>query len=326
MLRSYLLLMLIIPTLFLCCVLEAKETDNITGRYKRIEDSTEILDQEMNRRLKELEEEANSDGIPCDKPRDMRVLFHDLNGSRFFIGSMESWAEDNEKIAKRSMPAHDSVYEGVLENGWIFNRLKLASTIKVNGQLIGTDKLGHFIDQGFEFYTPYRQSGYRMSVALDGSLGSEKGYSGGGSTGAVSYADATANYHGIRFYHNLTEGQSPYFRCSQGKWKQVRAFSFSEYVDAGWDEGINCSGIPSKEGRAQFDKNIQKLEVEAQRAGKGERYKCPADPQACVEIQARYMSVDRYVVSPECRKAAATTTPVSKTGTGTGRKNTSGVK
>lgn len=283
----------------------AKETDNLTGRYKRLEDSTSILDQEMNKRLQELEKEANDEGIPCNKPRDLRVLFHELNASRFFIGSMESWAEDNERIAKRSLAAHESVYEGVLENGWIFNRLKLASTIKVNGQLIGTDKLGHFIDQGFEFYTPYRQSGYKMSTALHGSLGSEKSYSGGGSTGLISYADSAANYHGILFYHSLAEGPSPYFRCSEGRWKQVRSFTFADYVDAAWDEGINCSELASKESQDRYSKNIQNLETAARKSARSERYQCPVSPEACATLKERYVWIDKYVLSPACKKAGS---------------------
>jgi hypothetical protein len=285
-------------------VLHAKETDNITGRYKQLEDSTDILDQEMNRRLKELEEEANDQKISCNKIRDFRILFHELNGDRFFIGSMESWAEDEDKVAKRSTSAHDSVYEGVLNNGWIFNRLKLSSTIKVNGQLIGTDKLGHFLDQGFEFYTPYRTSGYDIDVAMRGSIGSERTYSGGSSTGTISYSDSVANYHGIHFYHNLAEGQHPYFTCSNGKWQQIRPFKFSEYVDAAWDEGINCSQISSADSKVRYEQNIAALEQKAQASGKDQKYKCPADINSCLAIVDRYATVSSFTVSPECKDAA----------------------
>ncbi len=282
----------------------AKETDNITGRYKQLADSTEVLDQEMNRRLKELEQEASSDKIPCNKPRDLRILFHDLNGERFFIGSLESWAEDEDKVAKRPMSAHDSVYEGVLDNGWIFNRLKLASTVKVNGQLIGTDKLGHFLDQGFEFYTPYRTSGYDIDTAMRSSIGSERTYSGSSSTGTISYADSVANYHGIQFYHSLAEGQHPYFTCSNGKWKQIRPFKFADYVDAAWDEGINCSLITSPEGKERYINNIYTLEQNAKAQGKQQTYRCPADINACLAIVDRYYTVSKFTISPECKEAA----------------------
>lgn len=284
----------------------AKETDNITDRYKPLADSTEVLNREMNRRLQELQREANSEGVACDNPRKLRILFHDLNDARFFIGSLESWAEDESQVAKREAKAADSVYAGVLENGWIFNRLSLASTVSVNGHQVGTDKFGHFIDQGFEFYTPYRRSGYRISTALHSSLGSEKGYSGGGSTGTISYADAMANYQGILFYHALAEGPNPYFRCSQGKWKQIREFLWEDYVDAGWDEGINCSVMASKEAEAKYDDNVAKLEARARQRGRDERYHCPAESAVCSQLKKRYATVASYVLSPLCLKASGT--------------------
>lgn len=285
-------------------VTEAKEADNLTDRYKPLPDSTEIFDREMNRRLQDLQKEATSEGIACGDARKLRILFHDLNDSRFFIGSLESWAEDNPKVTKRSLEAQNSIYEGVLENGWIFNRLKLASTVKVNGQLIGTDKFGHFIDQGFEFYTPYRRSGYQMATALSSSLGSEKSYSGGASTGTISYADSMANYQGILFYHALAEGPNPYFRCTNGKWTQVREFRWADYVDAGWDEGINCNELASPEAQRNYQKNISKLEAQAQKNKKTETYTCPVSKEACSQLRERYVSVEKYVLSPECRKVA----------------------
>lgn len=280
----------------------AKETDNLTDRHKHLEDSTEILDQEMNRRLQELQTEANKKKIPCDDPRSLRILFHELNGSRFFIGSLETWAEESPKIPKRSLGAAGSVYEGALENGWIFNRLSLASTVKVNGELIGTDKLGHFIDQGFEFYTPYRRSGYDMYPALHSSLGSEKSHSGKKSTGVISYADAMANYHGILFYHSLGEGSQSYFRCSQGQWTQIRKFTWVDYVDAGWDEGINCSVVASENGQLKYQENIKKIE-----ARDGKKYSCPIENASCGKLNSRYPpTISQFVLSPECRKVAKT--------------------
>lgn len=279
-----------------------KETDNLTDRHKLLDDSTAILDQEMNRRLQELQTEANKQKISCEDPRSLRILFHELNGGRFFIGSLETWAEDSAQIPKRSMESTGSVYEGALENGWIFNRLNLASTIKVNGELIGTDKLGHFIDQGFEFYTPYRRSGYDMYPALHSSLGSEKSHSGSKSTGVISYADAMANYHGILFYHSLGEGTQSYFRCSQGQWTQIRKFTWSDYIDAGWDEGINCSHVASERGNQKYKNNIQKLESRDDK-----NYTCPVEGDACGKLNSRYPpTISQFVLSPECRKIAKT--------------------
>lgn len=280
----------------------AKETDNLTGRYKSLQDSTEILDKEMNKRLQDLAKEANSDGIPCDKSpetfRKIRVLFHEQNEGRFQIGALESWAEKSDKVSKRKASPDGSVYEGVLSKGIIFNNLDLASTIKVNGELIGTDKLGHFIDQGFERYRFFRERGNKMDVALDGSKGMEGSLYGAGSTGIVSYADMMANYHGILFYHELVDTNRPYLTCSGGAWSQVRNFTWADYVDAGWDEGVNCVHVEDPKARAIYDKNISKLESKAREQGKDQKYRCPVDPEACGKLRSRYSSYETKKGSP----------------------------
>lgn len=296
-------LFLALTILILSPSLFAKETDNLTGRYKRLEDSTEILDKEMNKRLQELIDKANSKKIACTDTKNVRVLFHELNPSTNMIGELETWAEDNDKIAKRKATPANSVYNDVLAKGWLFNKLDLASTIKVNGQLIGTDKLGHFLDQGFTYYTTYRRANYDLYPAMTGSIGSEGSVMGGKSTGTKSYADSMANYHGIMFYHRLAEGNAPYLKCVSGQWSQNSSFTFADYVDSGWDEGINCSKIVNAESEAVYEKNIQKLEADSKTRGREDNFRCPVDIDACGKLRRRYVTIEKFVLSPECRKA-----------------------
>lgn len=296
-------LFFVLIILILSPSLLAKETDNLTGRYKRLEDSTEILDKEMNSRLQELVTKANSQKIACTDTKSVRILFHELNPSTNMIGELETWAEDNDKIAKRKATPANSIYNDVLAKGWLFNKLDLASTIKVNGQLIGTDKLGHFLDQGFTFYSTYRRANYDLYPALTGSIGSEGSVMGGKSTGTKSYADSMANYHGIMFYHRLAEGSSPYLKCVGGEWSQSSSFTFADYVDSGWDEGINCSQIVNTESKAIYEKNIQKLEADSKTRGREDNFRCPVDLEACGKLRRRYVTIEKFVLSPECRKA-----------------------
>ncbi|MNS81741.1 hypothetical protein D3C72_1154610 [compost metagenome] len=306
--------------LFLPVLSFAKETDNLTGRYKQLEDSTAILDAEMNKRLAKLVEQANSKDIPCDQPIEIRRLFHKENGPNYMLtGALEGYAEDNDKIAKRKASPKNSIYEGVLKNGFVFNKIDLASTIKVNEQIIGTDKLGHFVDQGYEYYTAYRQRNFDMFETLRSSRGSES-INGKNSTGVKSSADLMANYKGILFYHNLTEGNSPYLRCVNGQWTSHRNFSWSEYVDAGWDEGINCNDFFTKENKEAYDKNIQKLEDQAKQNGKSQSYRCPVEPDACVKLYEKNLANEVFLLGSECRKVAK---EAKKKG-GTGKPGTTG--
>ena len=311
-----LIILIISPSLL------AKETDNFTGRYKRLEDSTEILDKEMNKRLQELVAKVNSKEIACSDPKSVRILFHELNPSTNMIGELETWAEDNDKISKRKATPANSVYNEVLAKGWLFNKLDLASTIKVNGQLIGTDKLGHFLDQGFTYYTHYRRANYDLYPALTGSIGSEGSIMGGKSTGTKSYADSMANYHGIMFYHRLAEGTTPYLKCVNGEWSQSSSFTFADYVDGGWDEGINCSKVVDEKSNAIYEKNIQKLEADSKARGREDNFRCPVDMQACGKLRHRYISIEKFVLSPECRKATLDRSPPAGSGSSTKGKAT----
>lgn len=90
-----------------------------------------------------------------------------------------------------------------------------ASTIKVYGTFLGTDKIGHFGDEGIDYYFAFRAAqnrgaGERDAIAAavrkgtDGFM-SESGMLGTASTGDYSNADLAANFAGFLFYRNLTE-------------------------------------------------------------------------------------------------------------------------
>ena len=90
-----------------------------------------------------------------------------------------------------------------------------ASTIKVYGTYLGTDKIGHFGDEGIDYYVAFRAAQNRgagereaMGAAVrkgtDGFM-SESGMLGTASTGDYSNADLAANFAGFLFYRNLTE-------------------------------------------------------------------------------------------------------------------------
>jgi len=94
-------------------------------------------------------------------------------------------------------------------------RLWRASSVKVNGTYLGTDKFGHFVDMGYHYYKAYlnlraegknaRLAMYGAVHAFDHGLLSERSVLGYATAGAFSNADMTANYLGCLFYRNLTE-------------------------------------------------------------------------------------------------------------------------
>lgn len=87
-----------------------------------------------------------------------------------------------------------------------------SQTVNVFGVHLGTDKMGHFFQQGYTYYLRFegqRQLGLDDKSALENLLMSgvfsEYTYFGKGVTGGMSRADLATNYAGMKFYMNLTE-------------------------------------------------------------------------------------------------------------------------
>jgi len=92
-----------------------------------------------------------------------------------------------------------------------------SSTLLVNGIYVGTDKIGHFIHNGYNYYLGYRQAlreGRCQNEAIKEALAvgagghlltSERRLLGSLTSGVISNADLAANYVGFLFYLNLTQ-------------------------------------------------------------------------------------------------------------------------
>lgn len=91
-----------------------------------------------------------------------------------------------------------------------------SSLVRVNGVFVGTDKIGHFVHNGYNYYAIYRdalRSGADEAAAwqtavragVDGNFFiSERGLLGALTSSVISNADLAANYLGFLFYLNLT--------------------------------------------------------------------------------------------------------------------------
>ena len=73
----------------------------------------------------------------------------------------------------------------------------------------------------------------------------ETGYFGAMTTGVHSYGDLVSNYQGMQFWIDLLgkygHVDQPFVQCVDNKWKMMKEFRWERYVDAGWDESINCN-------------------------------------------------------------------------------------
>ncbi len=87
----------------------------------------------------------------------------------------------------------------------------VAPVVNLHGSKMGTDKIGHFFAQGYEYYRIYHR-GLEAGLTPEKARGAavthgvtqERTYFGYWVSGTYSNADLAANYAGFMFYRNLT--------------------------------------------------------------------------------------------------------------------------
>jgi hypothetical protein len=299
------------------------EVDNFTGRYKPLKDSQGFLDKAVNTAMKEALEKdfikANdyirnrrkysaTKPTPCD-PQWLRGAVSGALTSGWVVGKLESLATESKEIDK-SEPQDENIYmyrSGKDKaKGFVLSLMGLGPSINVNGYFIGVDKLGHFFDQGNDYYSIYRKevpSEAAVHRALSYGASLEDDIYGKATTGVKSYGDLAANYGGFLFWSQLTEGAHPYFVCENDKWKQVREFQWGDYVTSAWDEAINCSEYTGETFQKAVATRAKELEEVDAKLGKSHRYKCPVSPNECVKLRKSYGHNASMILGPECMSA-----------------------
>ena len=224
----------------------AYEPDPVSDRLGDIADSTEVLNREMNRMLEQVARDWHG---PRDE-RHLRYLVWDEVSGRYWVHHIEKFANQSPEVERLPTRRYHSVYTGM--PFWATRVVKLfgvCPTVKVNGVLVGTDKLGHFVGQGRKFYQrwlKYRDEG----KAAEQSAFTERALFGSKTTGVYSNGDLVSNFEGYRFFRALTEddaipGKRAIFRWDGLRYEVQEPFDWRDYVNAYWDEGIDISHYDS---------------------------------------------------------------------------------
>jgi hypothetical protein len=220
----------------------AYETDQFSHRLEPLEDATEQLDQRVNQTLSDLV--ASWHG-PRDDWKVVNYIYHDIGGHHW-VDKIERWAMKSEDIDRLQPSRYESIYRGhPLWATRVAAFFGVGPTIKVNGQLIGSDKLGHFLSQGRKFYRRYLLY-HDEAKAAEHSAYTERALFGQMTTGVYSNADLVANYEGYRFYRSLFEddiipGKPAILAWKDGGWVIQRPFTWADHVNAYWDEALNVN-------------------------------------------------------------------------------------
>ena len=229
-----------------------------------------VLDDKMNALLDELaarlaqDTTANEDGRIAHA---RKVFQHPLLAE--LITPYEEWANHEPQLAvyrvrDKGIYGYALDYDDVRITWYI----PLSPTIQVQGTLIGLDKLGHFLAQGFEYAEHYHSLDSGLLVPERAALVREYGHEqevaqlGLATGGIYSVADLASNWSGMLFFLSLfddvrveQEQHARFFaRDKGGVFRRVRDFHWSEWVTSDWDEALNPSRMDK---RVMFDKVVK---------------------------------------------------------------------
>lgn len=190
----------------------------------------------------------------------------------------------------------DSVYRNLTGTAAVpFDHM--GSLVRIGDLVIGSDKFGHFMGQGYEYYlVGSTENGLARGDLL------ERGVLGFGSTGVYSYGDLSANFGGSLFYKNLYGSPNAHVLCQDNAFipNPNKPFRWEDFVTPAWDEGINCSGYKSAKVKATIDKTIREEEEK-----QGIALACPLTKEQCKKAIATVLqrygkAVTRATISPAC--------------------------
>ncbi len=169
-------------------------------------------------------------GKPVNAVKVVQGVRKDI-GSDTSVGrtAIEDWA-GGLGSKKVDLPAQSSTkYSGVSYGIWSNPFFPILNpTMKVNGICIGSDKLGHFFQQGFDYFAITQTSGKTVADAEEFGERTEGGGFGLTTTGVFSNADLEANKQGLKFYKDLLASPS-------------MTFDIASYISSKWNEESNPS-------------------------------------------------------------------------------------
>jgi hypothetical protein len=202
----------------------ASETDQFTLPDAPLEDlgselsakTLEILGAEVARLNEEIARARRKNPQTASAPLDEQRLAFDIL-QRTGVGLPESTLERYIRYGDlpgknlRFMPSpFQSVYAWVLTPVPFALVVFSSPTVRLYGVDLGTDKIGHFYQQGYEYFDRYQRARAKglperaaIDVAVDYGVTTENMAYGVMLSGVYSNGDLAANYAGFKFYRNL---------------------------------------------------------------------------------------------------------------------------
>jgi Domain of unknown function (DUF4157) len=200
-------------------LVQRAENDTIPDCGK-VADSQTDVDTKVN---DSLDAARKASGAPPKAADVAKGVFKDLaTNTSLGRSAIEDWASSL-PATKQVLPAQkDTKYAGVNYGLWRQKMFPILNpTMKINDICVGSDKLGHFFQQGATFFETESLQG--TAAAEKESQLSESGGFGLQTTGVFSNADREANRQGGKFYHDLMAAPT-------------MKFGIASYISSAWSE------------------------------------------------------------------------------------------
>lgn len=227
----------------------ALETDPYWSWGRPLEDVTDRLNAWFEVRLEGILEDVNRHAkgryATCETVRKRTVthlrtmLIHDLEvwvSNTDWIDRAPRGIEEERRYREEYLFASPNPFD---TTGW----LPPSPTVRVNGVRIGSDKLSHFVSEGWRYYRwsrPLRKRGVDETTietsVIERGFRWEKTLLGKTSSGIFSVADAEANHAGYLFWRDFCGGEDGLLARGPDGWALARRFDFRRYVTPEWDE------------------------------------------------------------------------------------------
>ena len=251
-------LVVVAATLAMARTAHAREVDQFTDRLFQLDhlsDASAVVDARMNALLSRIAAELEAQQPRTRGERD-EIVEQVLQGSHIELiaqlrSPLEEWLREVAPVdlfwvAQRGIYGGDVDYDD-MGLAWYINN---APVIRIGPLLVGLDKLGHFLGQGWFYAREYEALRARDPSATEAQILArlreyghrlEAGYQGLAGTGVYSYADLAANWQGFLFYRSLWDGPAPYLVATGGHYRVARAFHILDHATDAWDELENPS-------------------------------------------------------------------------------------
>ncbi|MBD66675.1 MAG: hypothetical protein CME62_15815 [Halobacteriovoraceae bacterium] len=270
----------------------ASEVDSFSKRHENLNNALIPLNKITNEWLKQAAKRTQN----CSQENLHKAIKRKFN--RFGWSKFERMVNKAKFIPKQKAPK-DHVYSyfpGFGKPMTIIHFPQVMSPLlNMSGHWIGSDKFSHFFNEGYNYYQKVMGPEGSINKALAYGKWMEQTYWGLKTTGIYSYADLSANFQGFLFFKNLTQGLKPYFACKDRKWQQIRNFDWSRYIDASWDESVNCNDFRNEELSNHFRKRLSELENNLQT-----NLSCPLKSEICFDLREKYGDFASHILSPQC--------------------------